>query len=143
MPTTIQVGAILMNDCPVMARLFPFESEPCSGTWNLVKALDGISLDRTIHAAGWNFFFMAAEVKARFFGVLGAAKIQSALRRILGKVKQQQFNSLEVTGIVAGHFLGVPYVTVSAYSRHIQQSCYLDGIESRRIAAHNGESAKA
>jgi hypothetical protein len=89
------------------------------------------------------FFFMAAEVKARFFGVLGAAKIQSALRRILGKVKQQQFNGLEVTGIVAGHFLGVPYVTVSAYSRHIQQSCYLDGIESRRIAAHNGESAKA
>jgi hypothetical protein len=66
MPTTIQVGAILMNDCPVMARLFPFESESCSGNWNLVKTLDGISLDRKIHAAGWNSFLWRQKSRRDF-----------------------------------------------------------------------------
>jgi hypothetical protein len=134
MSSTVQVGSILMKKWTGMPQLFQLESEPCSGNWSLVKTLDGISLDRKIHAAGWNFFFMAAEVKVRFFGVLGAIKIQNALRRILAKVKQQHFNGLEVTGIVASHFLGVPYVTVSAHSRHMQQSCYLDNSEARQAS---------
>jgi hypothetical protein len=137
MSPTVQVGTILMKEWPGMAQLLQMESEPCSGNWSLVRTLDGVSLDRKIHAAGWNFFFMAAEVKVMFFGVLGAAKIQNALRRILAKVKPQHFNGLEVTGIVASHFLGVPYVTVSAHSRHVQQGCYLDSSEARQ-ASHNG-----
>jgi len=47
---------------------------------------------------------MAAEVKALFFGALGAKKIRHALRRIIGKVKQEHFNSLEITRIVASAF---------------------------------------
>jgi hypothetical protein len=132
MSPSIQVGTILMKDWPLMTRLLGLESEPCSGNWNLVKALDGFALDRKIHAAGWNFFFMAAEVKVMFFGALGAKKIQNALQRILGKVRVQDFNCLEVTGIIAKRFLGVPYTTVSAHSRHIQQSCQLDNIEGRQ-----------
>ena len=125
-----------------MVQLLQLESEPCSGNWSLVRTLDGVSLDRTIRAAGWNFFFMAAEVKVMFFGVLGAAKIQNALQRILAKVKQQHFNGLEVTGIVARHFLGVPYVTVSAHSRHMQQGCYLDSSQARQASQDSEEWAK-
>jgi hypothetical protein len=40
---------------------------------------------------------------------LGAKKIQHALNRILGKVSWQHFNGLEVTGLVAKRFLGLPY----------------------------------
>ena len=65
---------------------------------------------------------MAEEVKVMFFGSVGAAKIQNALKRILEKVKRQEFNGLEVTQIVARRFLGAPYVTVSAHSRHVQQA---------------------
>ena len=74
---------------------------------------------------------MVGNVKAMFFGAVGAKKIENALRRILGKVTRQPFNALEVTGIVRKRFLGVPYTTVSAHSRHIQQSCYLDGEKGR------------
>jgi len=74
-----------------MTQLPGLESEPCSGNWKLLKALDGIVLDRKIHAAGWNFFFMATEVKVMFFGALGAKKILNALHRILEKVKGQNF----------------------------------------------------
>ncbi len=142
MPPTVQVGTILMKEWPGITQLLGLESEPCSGEWSLLKGLDSFALDRKIHAAGWNFFFMAAEVKVMFFGSLGAAKIQNALKRILEKAKQQQFNGLEVTEIVARRFLGVPYVTVSAHSRHMQQSCYLDSVEARRTTQRNAEWAR-
>ncbi len=124
-----------------MTQLLGLESEPCSGEWSLLKVLDGFALDRKIHAAGWNLFFMAAEVKVMFFGSLGAVKIQKALERILEKVKRQEFNGLEVTQIVARRFLGMPYVIVSAHSRHMQQSCYLDSAVERQTSRRNAEWA--
>jgi len=137
MPATVQVGTILTKEWPLMTQLLGLESEPCLGKWSLVKAMDGFALDRKIHAAGWNFFFMAAEVKVTFFGALGAKKIQNALQRILAKVTGQDFNCLEVTGIVVKRFLGLPYTTVSAHSRHIQQSCSLDSAAVRRVPARS------
>ena len=142
MPPAVQVGAILIEESPLMTQLLGLESEPYSGNWNLVKVLDGFAFDRKIRASGWNFFFRAAEEKAMFFGAPGARKIQNALKRILGKVKQQHFNSLEVTGIVARRFLGVPYTIVSAHSRHAQQSCYLDGPSGRPSATQNGREVE-
>jgi hypothetical protein len=142
MPPAVQVGAILIEDRSLMTQLLDLESEPYSGTWSLVKVLDGAALDRRVHAAGWNFFFMAGEVRAMFFGALGAKKIQNALKRILGKVKQQNFNCLEVTEIVAKRFLGVPYAVVSAHSRHVQRSCYLDSTEARRTSQRDAEWAR-
>jgi hypothetical protein len=131
MPQTIQVGTILVKELPLMPELLGFEIQPYSGNWNLVRTLDGFALDRKIRGTGWNFFFMAAEVKAMFFGALGAKKIQKALRRIFGKVSQQPFNALEVTGIVKRRFLGLHYTIVSAHSRQIQQSCYLNEEKGR------------
>ena len=128
---TVQVGTILVKESPLMPELLSLEIQPYSGNWNLVRTLDGFALDRKIRGAGWNFFFMAAEVKAMFFGALGEKKIQNALHRIFGKVRHQPFNALEVTGIVRKRFLGVPYTIVSAHSRHIQQSCYLNAQNGR------------
>jgi hypothetical protein len=141
MPSTVQVGTILMKEWSGMPQL-GLETEPGMGEWSMVKVTDAFTLDRKIHAAGWNFFFMAAEVKAMFFGSLRVVKVQSALKRILAKVKPQHFNGLEVTGIVARHFLGVPYVTVSAHSRHMQHSCNLDSNEARQTSQDNAEWAR-
>ncbi len=139
MSSTVKVGTILMRDS--MEQLFELESGPSPGNWSVVKTLDGVSLDRKIRAAGWHFLFMAAEVKVMFFGALKPAKIQDALRQILAKVKPQHFNSLEVTGIAARHFLGVPYAVVTAHSRHVQQSCCLESAEVRGASQQNWESA--
>lgn len=131
MPQTVQVGTILVKESPLMPELLGFEIQPYSGNWNLVRTLDGFALDRKIRGTGWNFFFMAAEVMAMFFGAVEAKKVQKALRRILRKVRQQPFNALEITGIVRKRFLAVPYTIVSAHSRHIQQSCYLNEEKGR------------
>jgi hypothetical protein len=142
MLSTVRVGTILMKEWPGMPQLIGFETEPGFGEWSMVKVPDAFTLDRKIRAAGWNFLFMAAEVKAMFFGSLTAAKVQSALKRILAKVKQQHFNGLEVTAIVGRHLFGVPYVTVAAHSRHMQQSCNLDGAEIRQTSQDDAEWAK-
>lgn len=141
MTPDIQVGAILVKEWP-MQELLAVESDAFTGNWSLVKLLDGFALDLKIRAVGWNFFFMATEAKAMFFGAIGTVKLREALRRILKKEKHQSFNCLEVTGIVAKRFLGVPYVVVSAHSRHVQRSCYMDSTEARRVAQSDAEWAR-
>jgi hypothetical protein len=142
MTQEVQIGTILIRENPAAAQAIGFQSEPYSATWGLVKALDGLALDRKIQAAGWSFFFMAAEMKVMFFGAIGAKSMQNAMKRMLGKLKLTNFNCLEVTGIVAKRFLGVRYPVVSAHSRHIQQSCYLDGDDERRSSQRDGEQAR-
>jgi hypothetical protein len=143
MPQPVKVGTIVVKEWLGIPRLSGLETEPWFGEWSVVKVSDASALDRAIHAAGWNFFFMALEVKTMFLGVLAPEKIQRALKRILAKVKPQHFNSLEVTGIVARRFLGVPYVTVCAHSRHMQQSCNLDSSEARRTSQNNAVWARS
>ncbi len=143
MTPIVQVGTVLIGDeSPRMADVLALQSEPYFGNWSVVKVLDGSTLDKKIHAARWNFLFMADEIKATFFGAIGASKIQGALQRIARKVKHQNFNCLEVTAIVAKRFLGVPYATVSAHSRHIQQGYRLDSIESRQNGRRDAEWAR-
>src|SRR5881409_784559 len=79
MTPTLKVGTILIEEGPRITQLLGLESEPWSGNWSVVKALDGFALDRKIRTAGWNF--MAAEVKVMFFGALGTKKIHNALKR--------------------------------------------------------------
>lgn len=138
MPQTVKVGTILVKEWPGMPQLSGLETEPsCFRGWSMVKVPDAFTFDRTIHVAGWNFFFMSTEVKATFLGHLEPEKIQGALKRILAEVKPQHFNGLEVTDVVVRRFFGVPYVTVSAHSRHIQQSCNLDSCEARRLSQND------
>jgi hypothetical protein len=141
MTPTVQVGTILIADRPQIAQFLGLASEAYSGKWNIIQGFDGFAMQRKIHRAGWNFFFMAAEVKVMFFGSLGTTSVRNAVRRILAKVRPQSFNCLEVTGIVAKRFLGVRYATVSAHLRHIQPSCYLDGLETRRASQLGAEWA--
>lgn len=61
MPQTIQVGTILIEDRPLFARYLAIKSEPYASNWRMVEGSDGLALDRKIHAAGWNFFFLQAK----------------------------------------------------------------------------------
>lgn len=63
-----------------------------------------VPLDRKMHVRG-GISFLWREVKV--IGALATTKIQSAFKRILAKVKPQNFNALEVTGITPKRFLGV------------------------------------
>lgn len=143
MTPIVQVGTVLIGEESVrMTEVLALESEPYFENWSVVKSLDGIALNDKIRAARWNFLFMADEIKATFFGAVGEGKIRGALRQIARRVRHQNFNCLEVTAIVAKRFLGIPYATVSAHSRHIQQGYLLDTVETRQNGQRDAEWAR-
>ena len=125
MVETIKTGTILIKDGTFLPDALRFESEPCATGWRLVKDLDGYGLDRKIHEVGWTFFCLASEIRATIFGFDGQKTVRRAVKRILANLKSERFNSLEITRVASKRFLGVPYVTVSACSRHIQESLFL------------------
>ena len=50
-----------------------------------------------------------------------ARMIQTAVNRLLAAVTRQKCNCLEVDHITMHSFCGIPFVTVLAHSRNIQQ----------------------
>jgi hypothetical protein len=125
MAETINTGTILFKDRTFLPITLRFETEPCVTGWRLVKDLDGHALDRKIHEAGWTFFSIAGEIKTIVFGFEGQKNVRRAVKRILARMNSEKFNSLEITRVASKRFLGVPYVRVSARSRHIQESLFL------------------
>jgi hypothetical protein len=127
MQQTIKAGTILIKDGTSLPEAMRFESEPCAAGWRFVNNLDGYGLDRTVREAGWTFFCLAGEIKTTVIGFEGLGRIHRAVKRILAGMKSEKFNSLEITQVASKRFLGVPYVSISARSRHIQGSMSLFG----------------
>lgn len=131
---SIQTGNILIREGLLLPGALNVESERYSDHWRLVSDPHHLRLDDKIRAAGWNFFSLAACTSAIAIGSCGIKTTGRALQRLLAKVRWQDFNALEVTAIASGHFLGVPYTTVSAHSRHIQQGWLLASpLERKRV----------
>ncbi len=125
MAETIKTGTILIKDGTFLPDALQFESEPCATGWRLVKNLHGYGLGRKIHEAGWTFFWLAGEIKATVFGFHGQKTVRRAVKRILTNLKSEKFNGLEITQVEAKRFLGLPYASVCAHSRHIQENALL------------------
>lgn len=143
MPSTLQTGTILIKDWTFETERLGLESNLFEGSWHSIAAIDSFTLDVTLRDAGWTFFFVAGEIQAKVLGTAGSNNLRKAVGRILERVNRQHYNGVEITGIIAKHFLGVPYTVVSAHARHIQQSCYLDSLSARRVSARNAELSRA
>lgn len=68
---------------------------------------------------------MAGEVKGTIFGFDGQVAVRRALKRILANLKLERFNGLEITQVEVKRFLGLPYASVCAHSRHIEENPFL------------------
>lgn len=125
MAEKIKANIILFKEDAPLPEGLQFESDFYSKGWRLVRNLDAFSLDRRITKAGWTFFYMAGEFKVSAVGSDREETQGRAIRRILAHLLSEKFNCLEITRVAAKRFLGIPYVTVSANARHIQQSVFL------------------
>ena len=132
MADKIKVGAILIEEGALLPESLWLESDQYSNGWRRVKNLDGFGLHRRVHEAGWTFSYLAGKVKASVFGLDTEKTKRKAIQRVLGNLKSEKFNCLEITQVVLKRFLGLPYVSVSAHSRHIQKSMLLS--RAQRLA---------
>ena len=133
----------IMEDTPLPANL-PIESEAFLPGWRVVKNLDRSTLARNIEGANWNFFYLAGEIRATVLGRDRSGTLRRAVKCVLAKQEGQKFNSLEITKVVSKRFLGIPFMSVTAHSRHIQQGIGLVSAKDfilRMPAAPKGEVA--
>jgi hypothetical protein len=122
---TIPAGAVLIKEGTLLPDTLQIESEPCVPGWKLVKGLNGYALDRRVDAAGWTFFCLAGEIGTIALGTDEQSMLRRAIKRILADPRSKPFNSLEITRVAYKGFLGLPYMSVGAQARHIQEAMVL------------------
>lgn len=131
MPDTVKAGTILIQEGASLADSLLLETEPYSKGWRLLRKLDGYGLDRKVREAGWTFFLLAGEIQGIAFGFEGEKRTRRAVNRIMARLKSQNFNCVEITQVAGKRFLGMPCVSVTAHSRHIQESNVLSRAKKR------------
>ena len=129
MTYAIKTGTILIEGGASMPVSLGLEGVASSNGWRSVSNLDLRQLDTAIQQAGWTFFFMAGEIKITAFGWDKQQAARRAMKRVLSNVEAQHCNCVELTGVSAKSFLGMPYASVTAHSRHIQQSSAFAGYQ--------------
>jgi len=120
--TALHTGSILIENGAVVPSSLLLDRTPYWKDWASVTNLNRSELGKEIHKAGWTCFYMAGEITATVCGFDQPRMVRTAVHRVIEQVQGQGCNCLEITQVRMKSFLGVPYVTVSAHSRHIQEA---------------------
>ena len=64
---------------------------------------------------------MAGEIHTRSFGFNDLSRTDRAVAKVINAVTRDSCNCLEITALKRGSFLGLPYTSLIAHSRHIQR----------------------
>jgi hypothetical protein len=122
----IKAGTILIKEGVLLPESLRFESEPYSKGWRLVKNLLSSEMDRQLFETEWNLFYLAeGDLSAAALGSDLEKTTRRAIEKVIATMKSKKLNCVEITRVAAKRFLGLPYVTVSAHPRHIQESKFL------------------
>ena len=137
MANAIETGAIFITEKSV-SESSSAESMPYSSGWRLVTSLDGRGLVREICQMGEPLFFIADEIKESVFGFDREEALCRAVTRLLGSLRCEQFNCLEVVEVTTERFLGVLRATACARRRRISEDIVLlltNDLPAAKIAA--------
>jgi hypothetical protein len=125
MPITI--GTFLIANGTLLPDSMHLENQPYSRNWTSIANLNRTQIEGQLDKAGWTFFFMASQIKTSAFGFDEGKRLRTAVNRAIDSVQSMHCNCVEITGIASKSFLGLPYVSVSAQSRHIQSDSQFRG----------------
>lgn len=124
----ITPGAILFQEGTVLPQPLRLEAGPHTGGWSAIAGhLNGHQINAALGSDGWTFFYMAGATRAKAFGFDRTRMVDAALGRLIANVKLQKCNCLQIDEVAMHSFLGMPYVSLSAHSRHIQQGNVFSG----------------
>lgn len=116
----ITAGSILVDESARLPNTFLLQRDSDSKGWAAIQDTRS-TFETAVREAGWTFFFMAGEIRATAFGFDQPKALLAAVKRLRADVRSQHCNCLEVTQVTQKSFLGVPYVRVTAHSRHLQK----------------------
>ena len=142
-PPTAQVGTVMIQEGVMFPDGFALDSDRYTVGWRAVRKTDDFGIDRNLRLAGWHMFTIAG---GNFHAITWGSTSDGLRRlviRLLALVRQQWFNSAEVTDITSRRFLGIPYTSVTVHARHIQQSYCLADERTRAQAQQNTDWARS
>lgn len=127
---SIQAGTMMVQPSANL-QSFGIRSDFYARTWQLLGVVESAGLDQKIRAAGWKLFFMAGELRtvAPVWG--GDKSLRRGVERLLARTRAQHFNCMELTYIAKKHLFGIPYLSIAAHARHIQQGSQIQSLERR------------
>lgn len=118
----LSAGTILIAPGTTLPPDWQLEDRTGATVWRRVSnTFDHLVLEKSLDSMGWTFFFFAGSVSAAHAGFDRQKSIGAALRRITDAGLREGCNCVEIDAISDRSFLGMPYVSISAHLRHIQQ----------------------
>ena len=126
MTGALVAGDILVEGGTYLPKSLMLQNEPYLSGWAAIKDIRA-TFEKAVQDAGWSFFFMAGKIQATAIGWDKQKTLRSAFRRLVRDVKSLHCNCIEITRVTNKSFLRIPYVTVSANSRHLQEGQTFSG----------------
>jgi hypothetical protein len=126
MNNNIQQGTLLIENGTLFPRSMTHQSEPYSSHWAALTS-SRADLERGIEDSGWMFFFLAGSMEATVIAFDKEKAVHTAVDRLITRAKSLDCNCLDIGAITMKSFLGVPFASVSAHSRRIQEGQVFSG----------------
>ena len=127
----ITPGTILVQKGTLLPPAFRPGSESYPDAWVSVKSgLDPHDLEKELAALGWIFHYMAGKVRATAYGLDRQKSMNQALAKLIAGAMRQKCNCLEIDEVATRTFLGIPGVSLSAHTRHIQKGMTFSGVDT-------------
>ena len=121
-------GTILIERDAPRPRCFELrDGSPVNAWMPVTHNFTPHELEKELSSTGWTFFFMAGAIRSTAFGFDRVRTTDKALKRLIANVERQKCNCLQIDEVAMHSFLGLPYVSVSAHSRHIQKGMIFSG----------------
>jgi hypothetical protein len=118
----ITAGTLLMEKGTPLPHFFQVGAETYPYAWMPVTTTNNPhDLETELATAGWTFFYMAGELKATAFGFDKQTATSAALKRLMTSARAQECNGLEIDEVLTRSFMGMPHISITAHSRHIQK----------------------
>jgi len=124
MTDAIKEGTVLMAEGTPLPESLLLVRKSYSSGWAIVSDTPS-TFEQAIQEAGWRFFFVAGGITATAFGFDRDKAVRMAAGRIIAQTQSRSCNSVEIIRVTSTSFLNLPYVSVSARLRHIQQGMVL------------------
>lgn len=137
----VQSGAMMIREGFFLPDHVDIESQSYSRTWRTMLGVNSWIAGRKLGEAGLHLFFIAGELKVMQLGSRRWA-LERAMRRVLALGRKSDFNCMEIAQVSIAHFLGIPYVTISAYRLHLQSGPMLDSQVRRRLEQEQSDWAR-
>lgn len=136
MSNTIQSGTILIQHSALLDSL-GVKGEIYSDEWCSFGTKESAEFGGKLRAAGWNFFFMADELRTLVPPWGGQKSVRAGVKRLLARTSAQQFNCLQLSNILRERFLGIPFVSIVAHARHVQKGTRIENLARRTIKGNS------